>query len=215
MAHRKSTWLRPLSFFAKQFLAVVYVAGNHFFYNNDFFSRVSELKSMVPDNVHFLEDQFVEIGGVVFVGATLWTDFGGKDPLKMKNAKENMNDFEIVKKPTGDRLSPEDTVDAFFQSKAYIFDVLKQASGKKSVVLTHHGISPLSISAEFKGDGLNSAFVTDLSSEIRDHGPELWVHGHTHDSFDYIIGKTRVIVNPRGYIDQLNPLYLKNLVIKL
>ena len=27
----------------------------------------------------------------------------------------------------------------------------------------------------------------------------LWIHGHTHESFDYEIGKTRVICNPRGY----------------
>jgi hypothetical protein len=27
----------------------------------------------------------------------------------------------------------------------------------------------------------------------------LWVHGHTHDSFDYTIKGTRVVCNPRGY----------------
>ena len=27
----------------------------------------------------------------------------------------------------------------------------------------------------------------------------LWVHGHTHDSFDYTVNGTRVVCNPRGY----------------
>jgi predicted phosphodiesterase len=27
----------------------------------------------------------------------------------------------------------------------------------------------------------------------------LWIHGHTHDPFDYEINGTRVICNPRGY----------------
>ena len=28
---------------------------------------------------------------------------------------------------------------------------------------------------------------------------QLWIHGHTHDSFDYFINGTRVVCNPRGY----------------
>jgi hypothetical protein len=34
---------------------------------------------------------------------------------------------------------------------------------------------------------------------ILQHQPRLWIHGHTHESFDYKIGKTRVVCNPRGY----------------
>jgi Icc-related predicted phosphoesterase len=58
--------------------------------------------------------------------------------------------------------------------------------------------------------------MTDVSNEIIDHGPDLWVHGHTHNSFDYILGKTRVVVNPYGYKDvEVNPQYDKQLVIEL
>ena len=41
-----------------------------------------------------------------------------------------------------------------------------------------------------------------LSEFILDH-PEikLWTHGHTHEDFDYMIGSTRIICNPRGYIN--------------
>jgi hypothetical protein len=27
----------------------------------------------------------------------------------------------------------------------------------------------------------------------------LWIHGHTHDSFDYVVRGTRIVANPRGY----------------
>jgi hypothetical protein len=58
--------------------------------------------------------------------------------------------------------------------------------------------------------------VADLSNKIIDYGPDLWVHGHRHKSFDYMLGKTRVIVNPFGYKDvQVNPKYSKNLVLDL
>ena len=47
---------------------------------------------------------------------------------------------------------------------------------------------------------MNGGFHTELSEMILDH-PNIkhWVHGHTHDPFDYKIGECRVVCNPRGY----------------
>ncbi len=218
LAHKQETWLKILCILAKRFRAVIYVEGNHFFYHNDFFGRIQELKAKVPlpTNVHFLENESVEIDGVIFVGATLWTDFRGKDFFSMQYARKNMNDFEVIKKTDGLKLRPEETVEQFQESKRYIFEVLATAGDKKTVVVTHHGVSQFSIHEEFRGDSLNCAFMTDLSNEIIDHGPDLWVHGHTHKSFDYTLGKTRVVVNPYGYKDvEVNPQYDKLLVIEL
>jgi Icc-related predicted phosphoesterase len=218
LAHRQETWLKVLSILAKKFLAVIYVEGNHFFYHNDFFGRIRELRTKVslPKNVHFLENESIEINGVLFVGATLWTDFLGKDFFTMQCARKNMNDFVVIRKPNGLRLLPEDTVELFHESKNYIFDSLGNAAAKKTVVVTHHGVSPLSIHEKFRGDSLNWAFMTDISNDIIDHGPDLWVHGHTHNSFDYSLGKTRVVVNPYGYKDvEVNLQYNNNLVIEV
>ena len=46
---------------------------------------------------------------------------------------------------------------------------------------------------------MSAAFVSDLSEVIWDHQPDVWIHGHVHDSFDYEVGSTRVVCNPRGY----------------
>lgn len=218
LAHRQETWLKVLSIFSKQFLAVVYVEGNHFFYHNDYFGRIHELKNKLslPKNVHFLENESVEIDGVFFVGATLWTDFQGQDFFKMQHARKSMNDFIVIKKGAGQRLLPEDTVHLFYESKKYIFDTIRTADKKRTVVVSHHGVSPLSVHERFRGDSLNCAFMTDLSSEIIDNGPDLWIHGHTHNSFDYMLGETRVIVNPYGYKDvEVNPQFDRELVIGL
>jgi predicted phosphohydrolase len=144
LAHRQDTWLKPLKILAEQFLAVVYVEGNHFYYHNDFFGRIHELKSEVslPKNVHFLENESVEINGVLFIGATLWTDFQERDFLKMQNARKSMNDFVVIKKPNGQRLLPEDTVDLFHESRDYIFEEIRNARGRKTVVVTWH-LAPL------------------------------------------------------------------------
>ena len=109
LAHRQETWHKVLRILAKQFQAVIYVEGNHFFYHNDFFGRIQELKTKasLPKNVHFLENESVEINDVLFVGATLWTDFLEKDFFKMQCARKNMNDFAVIRKPNGLRLLPE------------------------------------------------------------------------------------------------------------
>ena len=80
LAHRQETWLRVLSIFSKQFLAVIYVEGNHFFYHNDFFGRIPELKNKLsfPMNVHFLENESIDINGVVFFVATSGPIFRGR-----------------------------------------------------------------------------------------------------------------------------------------
>ena len=46
--------------------------------------------------------------------------------------------------------------------------------------------------------------MNDLPPSCFD-GVDLWVHGHTHDSFDYLVdrpggGTCRVVCNPRGYV---------------
>jgi hypothetical protein len=48
---------------------------------------------------------------------------------------------------------------------------------------------------------VNGAYSSDLSEFILDRPQiKVWTHGHTHDKYDYMVGSTRVICNPRGYI---------------
>ena len=49
---------------------------------------------------------------------------------------------------------------------------------------------------------MNGGYHSDLSEFILDNPQiKLWTHGHTHEDFDYMIGSTRVVCNPRGYIN--------------
>jgi calcineurin-like phosphoesterase family protein len=60
---------------------------------------------------------------------------------------------------------------------------------------------------------MNAAFHTELHDFIYDRPQvKLWIHGHTHDDFDYVINQTRVVCNPRGYVkyeDRVNTWALK------
>jgi Icc-related predicted phosphoesterase len=97
--------------------------------------------------------------------------------------------------------SPEQSYSVHKETLAYFNDTLKDTS-KTYVVVGHHAPSPLSIAEKYKGDTvMNGAFQSDLSSFIMDRPQiKLWTHGHMHNVSDYMIGETRVVCNPRGYI---------------
>ena len=49
---------------------------------------------------------------------------------------------------------------------------------------------------------MNGAYSSNLDEFIMDRPQiKLWTHGHTHEDFDYMIGSTRIVCNPRGYIN--------------
>jgi Icc-related predicted phosphoesterase len=84
------------------------------------------------------------------------------------------------------------------------------------VVVTHHLPHPLCVAAEFKGDLLNPAYVSNLDDLIADNDINVWVHGHTHTNVDFEIHDTRILCNPRGYVPaDLNPGYIDALTFEV
>lgn len=67
------------------------------------------------------------------------------------------------------------------------------------IVVTHHLPAMGSVPERFKKDPTNCYFLSDVSDTILAKKPTLWIHGHTHDSCDYVLGGTRVICNPQDY----------------
>jgi len=58
----------------------------------------------------------------------------------------------------------------------------------------------------FARSAMNAFFVCDMAPHVRDGQPKLWIHGHSHDRCDYLLGKTRVVANPLGYPNELRSL---------
>lgn len=188
-----------------QFPHVVYIAGNHEFYHGkypDAFDYLREECAKFP-NVYFLEMETKEINDVVFVGCTLWTDMNKGDPLTLHACENYMNDYRVVRNSSRNyaRLSPTDTATRHKQSLKFIKDTVEADASKKYVVVGHHSPSKLSTKPRYADDHLiNGAYSSDLSEFILDHPQiKLWTHGHTHHFFDYLIGETRIVCNPRGY----------------
>lgn len=173
---------------------IVYVLGNHEFYGGDIGFTETMIRNSLDPRVHVLNRESVEIEGVTFHGATMWTDYNGGNPLEMNEANNVMNDHRMI--TDGDnRFMAEDAMRIWNVSKIWLDAFVKPGD----VVVTHHAPCYGSISEQFSKSGLNGAFYSDLTDIMLDHNPALWIHGHVHNSFDYMIGDTRVVCNPAGY----------------
>lgn len=186
---------------------VIYVMGNHEHYGFRYDKTYSQLLVNLPDNVRLLEKETTEIDGVLFLGATLWTDCNNGNPITMNELRHSMNDYRIVQnfyKDKGQyfRLTPEFTFQEHKATLKYFKEILNLNPDKKVVVVTHHSPSKQSIKPRYHGDyHMNGGYSSDLEQFILDHPQiKVWTHGHTHDTFDYQIGDCRVICNPRGYV---------------
>ena len=177
---------------------ILYVMGNHEFYGHDFALELSGYQKAVEsqNGVHFLENRSVEIGGIRFLGCTLWTDFLGG--MHGKASEQGMNDFEYITLK-GDKLRWVDVAYRHRESLEWLRKELETPFSGPTVVITHHAPSNLSNPPQFAGSPISGAFYSNLDDLIEETQPALWIHGHIHDSSDYMIGKTRVVCNPFGY----------------
>lgn len=207
-----------------QFDHVIYIMGNHEHYHSDFALTESTIRKFLGEfsNVIFLEKSNVVIGDTMFIGGTMWTDFNKNDELIKLVADKSMNDFRLVKNSNkmvsyrqtyiaedGQERTKFATRPGVFRAQdayednckamEYFAETLK--THDKIVMVTHHTPSMLSVHEKYRGDRLNYAYSSANELFIMNH-PQIkyWIHGHTHEPFDYMLGDTRVVCNPRGYI---------------
>ena len=208
LGRRQLTAQRFRDFFKRcsfQFPHVIYIMGNHEFYNGKFYAGIDYMRDECAKypNVYMLEQDMKIIDDVVFVGGTLWTNMNRRDPLTMHAIEGMMNDFRVIRNDARNYacMSALDVAIRHDRTLAYIEHIVHEHRNKKCVVVGHHSPSFQSCHPMYGSDTLmNGGYHSDLSEFIMDHPQiKLWTHGHTHHPFDYVIGETRVVCNPRGY----------------
>jgi hypothetical protein len=207
-----------------RFPQVVYVMGNHEHYHGDYNDTVTILRDRLGylANLYILDKEMVQLGGVSFIGGTLWTDMNKEDAITLMHMKGMMNDFRCVTnsknvvtykifdennnpefRTRSAMFTPEDAVVDHRAMLEYIRIMIEGKFDQKFVVVGHHSPSKLSTKPQYEDEVImNGGYSSDLSEFILDHPQiKLWTHGHTHHKFDYVIGSTRIVCNPRGYIN--------------
>ena len=211
----------PVPWILKSFpeTPVLYIAGNHEFYGEKFPRQLEKLKEEAEGtHIHFLENEGFELGGYRFFGCTLWTDmdlFGDVQASSIE-AGALMNDYRrIHHSPSYRKLRPVDTRARHILSLQAIEAFLTGGDPRRSIVVTHHAPSILSLPPRRRGHPLSCAYASHLDEFIRQHRPLLWIHGHIHHSQDYQVGETRILSNPHAYPDEPNPNFDPLLTVEL
>lgn len=172
--------------FCTRYREVVYVPGNHEYYKVGSVASAHQVLAELTaqlSNFHPLLNQHKEIAGVKFYGGTMW--YRKPTAAQAKN-KMSMSDYHLI---------PGIEPWIYDQNTEFIAGLHPDID----VVVTHHLPSYMSVAPKYAGSILNPFFVCDLDSEIQSTQPRFWLHGHTHDARDYLLGTTRVVCNPMGY----------------
>lgn len=185
---------------------LLYVAGNHEFYGHDLPGLTSRLREAARGSeIHVLERDAVTLGGVRFLGCSLWSDFdvaGAHNRANtMRVCERLVNDYKLIRASELDRsLQAQDTRDLHVASRAWLATALAAPHDGSTVVITHH--API-VRAQPPENPLLAAiagaFASDLTDLMDGRAVKLWVFGHIHRVVDTEVNGTRVLSNQRGY----------------
>jgi Icc-related predicted phosphoesterase len=222
---------------------IVWVAGNHEYYEREMYHEAKLMRTVATSHeIHFLDGDAVVIDGVRFLGCTLWTDFklriampGLPDEPEilvsdrergMRQSGRYVADYSSIRVERSrrggvlgqERLHPMDTLKMHRRLRRWLLEQLSKPFDGPTVVVTHHAPHRDSLAQKFATEWLSTAFVSELPLELFEV-PVLWIHGHTHTSFNYRVGNCRVVCNPRGYMnwhgDFENPDFDPGLVVEI
>lgn len=186
-----------------------FVEGNHIVYNNDkkgLNEHILELKNDYSNtSMKYLENDYIEIEDYIIVGACLWTDFNlyNAQAWSLANARRTMNDYNWGYWKDEDRLRmlvPNDILQLNAESFNYIKTIVEKFKDNKIIVLTHHCPSEQCCDRKYRGSHTNSYYASNYDNFIANNPQiKLWICGHCHSKKDFMLGDTRIIMNPIGY----------------
>ena len=170
---------------------VFYVPGNHDYYGSsieDIEKKFTEITQQISNLTILRTGVIGHLSDFKVIGDTLWI------PDHPQLMRYQINDSRMIQ-----GLTPF----IFEQHQAFKEFAMANAD-EKTIVVTHHLPSNSSVSLRFIMEPTTRWFVGDCTDVITERKPAIWIHGHTHDPFDYRLENTRVICNPFGYPAESN-----------
>lgn len=198
----------PIAWARQRFIGLpkLFVPGNHDFYGGRFDTLLRKWRNESNySEVKVLYNDTFDFQGMRYIGTTLWSDMaleGKEDQARlMVEIKRRVADFSLIFDKGGKAWTAEKMLEEHQIAVEFLSQELARDTHIPKVVLTHWPPSRKSIHPRFMGDELTPYFINDYPALVEQAA--LWLHGHTHDDFDYRIGNDpalgRVICHPRGY----------------
>ena len=147
--------------------------------------------------------EFLNVDGVNIVGTTLWTSFNNNDPMVKLRYKEYMSDYKLIDPPDED---DRDLTDIIYQHHIQVTEEI--FSSNPDIVVTHHCPVLQCIDPKYSHMTIENFFyASNLFERIVDSNIKYWICGHTHHRKIFDVGNTKIVLNPRGYPNEVKQLY--------
>ena len=199
------SWIKKISM---QFKYVIIVLGNHDFWGGSLEQEYMNYRKAIANqdlyNVFLLQNSSLFFDGLKFIGATLWTNYFNNKYCLNNALNVEMNDYNLIKNKNN-LILPSDLLKEHEISCDYIFNnAKKEYLNQKLIVISHHCPSLKSKRNNDLTRNLteDSLYFSQLDDIIEKSSIDLWIHGHYHYATNYLINKTRIMSNPRGYLNE-------------
>lgn len=187
------------NYVADNFEATYWLPGNHEYYHFDISKKCGTLNEKIKSNVFLVNNTSAVYKNTRLLFSTLWSRISEGNQWHIERS---MNDFRLIKH-NGYRFSSEQYNELHRESLAFIQNDLTIAKEEKIAVFTHHLPTFLNYPEQYKGDALNEAFAVELFDLIESSNIDYWVYGHHHCNIpEFKIGKTKLVTNQLGYVQQ-------------
>ena len=201
----------------------ILIAGNHEFYDQVMEPFLDDLRSKSDDEVHFLEGDPLEIAGARILGTTLWTDFALNEHMHLRaihDMHKLMNDYRWIKRVSSTKgtrkIDTRRILAKHIDRRNWLSQELAKPFAGPTIVVTHHAPSRRSLEGHDTSRLVAAAYASNLDHFIETRKIDVWIHGHIHESRDYMIGDTRIVSNPYGYeSNTINPNFKPDFVIEV
>ncbi len=200
---------------------VIFVPGNHEYDGMDFDEAHTRLRETCTRlGLIWLERETLVMGGVRFVGTTLWSDFDALAPaaapppparhgaqvnplaqlLKARDKAFRAANYYLRKTGTTRRGEPwlaETLREQALVCQAWLRTALAQPFDGPTVAITHFAPSLMSADPRYGLTPGTAGFCNALDDLLP--YVQWWLHGHLHAPSDYVHRGCHVVANPLGY----------------
>jgi hypothetical protein len=193
---------------------VLFIPGNHEYDGLDFDVADARLRETCERlGLIWLEREAVVLGGVRFVGTTLWSDFDALGPpvddrtatltQQLRSREKAFRAANFYLRKTGGTRGGVPFLAEFVREQAlvcqrWLRSALRAPFDGSTVAVTHFAPSLRSADPRYGLTPGTAGFCNALDELLP--LTRLWLHGHLHAPSDYLHHGCRVVANPLGYL---------------